>query len=64
MRQKKALLTVARTFAEEQAGNDYSDEFKAELDSRYEEYKNGGALISEAEVNKSIRKIIKSARKS
>ena len=57
-RQKKALLTVAKTFAEEQ-GNDYSDEFKAELDSRYEEYKNGGRLISEENVNKRIRNIIK-----
>jgi hypothetical protein len=56
-RQKKALLTVAKTFAEEHAANDYSDEFKAELDSRYEEYKNGGKLISEAEANKCIRKL-------
>ncbi len=58
-RQKKALLTVAKTFAEDQRENDYSDEFKAELDSRYEEYKNGGVLISEAEVDKRIGKIIK-----
>ena len=57
-RQKKALLTVAKTFAEEQTSNDYSDEFKAELDSRYEEYKNGGKLISEAEANKRISKIV------
>jgi len=62
VRQKKALLTVAKTFAEEQPENDYSDEFKAELDSRYEEYKNGGILISEAEANKRIRKIIKSKK--
>lgn len=61
-RQKKALLTVAKTFAEEQPENNYADEFKAELDSRYEEYKNGGKLICEAEVNKSIRKIIKSRK--
>ena len=58
-RQKKALLTVAKTFAEEDQESAYSDEFKKELDSRYEEYINGGKLISEAEANKRIRKIIK-----
>ncbi len=52
MRQKKALLTVAKTFAEAQPENDYSDEFKAELDSRYDEYKNGGVLVGEEEANK------------
>jgi hypothetical protein len=57
-RQKKALLTVAKTFAEEHT-NDYSDEFKAELDSRYEEYMNGGKLVDEAVVNKRIKNIIK-----
>ena len=56
-RQKKALLTVAKTFAEEQA-TDYSDEFKAELDSRYDEYKNGGNLVDEAVVNKRINTLI------
>ena len=61
-RQKKALLTVARTFAEEQV-NDYNDEFKAELDSRYEEYKNGGKLISEEDANKRIRAIVKGKSK-
>ena len=58
-RQKKALLTVAKTFAEETDDSGYSDEFKRELDSRYEEYMSGGKLISEAEANKRIRKIIK-----
>ncbi len=62
IRQKKALLTVAKTFAAEQE-NDYSDEFKAELDSRYEEYKNGGKLVSEEEANKRIRNIIKGKTK-
>jgi hypothetical protein len=57
--QKKALLTVAKTFAESQSGPDYSDEFKAELDSRYDEYKKGGKLISEEEANKRIRRILK-----
>lgn len=60
--QKKALLTVAKTFAVDQE-NDYSDEFKKELDSRYEEYKKSGKLISEAEANKRISKIIKGKKK-
>ena len=46
-----------RTFAEED-NNEYSDEFRAELDSRYEEYINGGKLVSEADVNDGIRSII------
>lgn len=60
VRQKKAVLTVAKTFAETQdfeAGG-YSEEFKKELDSRYEEYINGGKLISEAKANRKIKKII------
>ncbi len=59
IRQKKAILTIAKTFAEEQGENDYSDELKAELDSRYEEYVNGGNIVSEADANKRIRSIIK-----
>ncbi len=56
----KAVLTVVKTFAEEQdETNQYSEEFKKELDSRYEEYINGGKLISEEEANKRIKKIIK-----
>ena len=60
VKQKKAVLTVVKTFAEEQnEENDiYSEEFKKELDSRYEEYINGGKLISEAEAKRRIKKII------
>ena len=36
----------------------YSKSFKSELDNRYEEYINGGILISEHDVNKQIRRII------
>jgi hypothetical protein len=57
-RQKKALLTVARTFAEETAS--FSDEFKAELDHKYEEYKKGGKLISEAQSKKRLEKLLNS----
>ncbi len=43
---------------------DYSDEFKAELDSRNEGYKNGSAkMITAQESKKRIQKIIKANRK-
>jgi hypothetical protein len=58
VKQKRAVLTVVKTFADDENINDYSDEFKKELDSRYEEYLNGGKLVSEAEANKRIKKII------
>ena len=57
-KQKKAVLTVVKTFADDENTNEYSDEFKKELDSRYEEYLNGGKLVSEADANKRIKKII------
>jgi hypothetical protein len=57
-RQKEAVLTVVRTFVEEAEMVEYSDEFKKELDSRYEEYKNGGKLVSEAEAKRRIKAII------
>jgi hypothetical protein len=58
-RQKEAVLTVIKTFAQEEEGtSEYSDDFKKELDCRYEEYKNGGELISEAEAKKRIEGII------
>ena len=58
VKQKKAVLTVVKTFVEDETTNDYSDDFKKELDSRYEEYLKGGKLVSETEANKRIKKII------
>ncbi len=55
--QKKAVLTVIKTFVEDEDVR-YSEEFKKELDSRYEEYKNGGEIVSEKEANQRIKKII------
>jgi len=55
--QKQALLTVAKSLAE--GDNEYSNEFKAELDSRYAEYKDGSHLVSEEDANKRISNIIK-----
>jgi len=37
---------------------EYSAEFKAELDNRYEYYKNGGKMISAAEADEEISKIL------
>ncbi len=58
VKQKKAVLTVVKTFAENETREDYSDDFKKELDSRYEEYLNGGILVDKKEANQRIKKII------
>jgi len=58
IKQKKAVLTVVKTFADDENTNEYSDEFKRELDIRYEEYLNGGKLVSEREATQRIKKII------
>jgi hypothetical protein len=57
-RQKEAVLTVVKTFAEESGTVAYSDNFKKELDSRYNDYVTGGELISEAEAEARINAII------
>jgi len=49
-----SMITIALNKKE----NDYSNVFKKELDSRYEEYKKDGKLVSEADANKRIHKII------
>jgi len=62
-RQKKAILTIAKTFAEEQEVIEYSDEFKKELDRRYESYKGGEALISEVAADKRLQKVLKAGKR-
>ena len=42
----------------EQEEIEYSNEFKKELDQRYDYYKNGGKMISTAEANKQISKLL------
>ena len=37
----------------------YTDEFKAELDRRYEEYEQGGKVFTREEVNERIKKLLK-----
>ena len=63
IKQKKAVLTVVKTFAEEHENHPYSDDFKKELDSRYEDYINGGDLLTEEEVNSRIEQIIKGGKR-
>ncbi len=42
----------------EQDEIEYSDEFKKELDRRFEYYKNGGKMISASEADKRISNIL------
>ena len=49
-------------FEDEIEENDweYTDEFRAELDRRYEYYKSGGKMISAAEAEEQISKVLQS----
>ncbi len=42
---------------------EYSDEFKTELDQRFDYYKKGGKMVSEAESNKQVKELIKRGKK-
>jgi len=64
LNQKKALLTIVKKIADNVGENQYSDEFKAELDSRYEEYLNGTAkFYSEDDVKKQMQEIFNNRAK-
>jgi heme-degrading monooxygenase HmoA len=41
---------------------EYSDEFKATLEERYEYYKNGGKMITPTEADEQIKQILKSGK--
>jgi hypothetical protein len=59
----KAIYTMMQESIKESAV-DYSKEFKAELDTRYETCKDGSAKMISAKESKSrLQKIIKSRRK-
>lgn len=64
-KQKQAVLTVVKTFAEEEnvmmePPGEYTPAFKAELDKRYAEYKSGKVkTVSPAESKKRIQQILK-----
>lgn len=47
----------------EQDEMEYTEDFKKELDQRYAYYKNGGKMISAAEANKQINKILQPAKR-
>jgi hypothetical protein len=63
LQQKKAVLTVVKTFASESQSERYDEEFKKELDSRYEEYLNGGTLLTQDEVNARLERILNDNKK-
>lgn len=63
LQQKKAVLTVVKTFATAGQSEGYDEDFKKELDSSYQEYINGGELLTEAEVNARLEKILIDSRK-
>lgn len=42
---------------------EYTDELKAKLDKSYEYYKTGGKMISAAEADKQINKILQSGKR-
>jgi len=48
----------------EQQEMEYTNEFKAELDRRYEYYKHGGKMISAAAANKQISKILQQGKRN
>lgn len=59
----KAIYTMMEEEIKESAV-EYTDEFKAELDKRYADYKSGKAkMVTAEESHKRIQKILKASRK-
>ncbi len=58
----KAIYTIFEDNIKEQQGEEYTPEFKAELDKRYEEYKQDGQVVTRAEMDKRIKKILSKAK--
>jgi len=52
----KAIYTLFEENIE--AGEEYTPEFKAELDRRYEAYKQDGKTVSRDEMDKRIKKVL------
>lgn len=42
---------------------EYTEEFKTELDRRYDYYKNGGKMISAVDADKQIKKILQAGKR-
>ena len=53
----KAIYTMMEEDIKESAV-DYTDEFKAELDKRYEEYKKDGKVVTRKAMDKQIKKML------
>ena len=49
-------LKAIYTLVEQEAIEEYTDDFKAELDKRYSEYKKDGKVITREAMDKRIRK--------
>jgi putative addiction module component (TIGR02574 family) len=59
----KALYAIMEDDIEESVG-EYSDKFKKELDRRYADYKSGKSkMITAAESNRRIQRLLKSSKK-
>jgi hypothetical protein len=59
----KAIYTMMEEEIKESAV-EYTDEFKAELDTRHADYKSGKAkIVTAAESKKRVQKILKTSRK-
>ncbi len=57
----KAIYTLFEDEIEQDEW-EYTDEFKAELDRRYDYYKNGGKMITAAEADKQIKDLLKKGK--
>ncbi len=58
--EEKKIKAIYTIFEDElvQDNWEYTDAFKAELDHRFDYYKNGGEMITGAEANKQIEELV------
>lgn len=61
-RKVKAIYTIFEENIDEEVKEEYTDEFKAELDSRYEAYKKDGKVVSRETMDKRIKKMLSKAK--
>ena len=63
--EEKKVKAIYILFEDEITQHDweYTDEFKKELDSRYNYYKNGGKMISATDADKQIKGLLKKGKK-
>ena len=61
----KKIKAMYALFADEieQEAMEYTSEFKAELDQRYAYYESGGKMITAAEADKQINKILQAGKR-